>query len=224
MDWSGEWWVLILGPGLVILVVGILYFTRSRAFRFRSAAAQLGFIALQGLRPISDEEKKGLNLFSRGMDAKITNLFGDRVDSPSRLLFDFADSVGPSRPASAMTNQTVAAFRTTTDGIPDFRMTPARSIAELPSSASPQQISVDSHSDFGRRYSLRGENETAIRAFFNLPFVDRLTTADPEANWSIEKAAGWLLVYRHNVLFPPQAIPESWQTAQGIADLFLERH
>src|SRR5208282_3872654 len=96
MDWSGEWWVLILGPGLVILVVGVVYFTRSRAFRFRSAAAQLGLIALQGLNPISEEDKKGFNLFSRGSGGQMTNLFGDRVNSASRLLFDFADSFGSS--------------------------------------------------------------------------------------------------------------------------------
>ena len=52
MDWSGGWWRLILGPGLVILVVGIVYFTRSRVSRFRSAAAQVSLIALQGLNPI----------------------------------------------------------------------------------------------------------------------------------------------------------------------------
>ena len=83
MDWSGEWWVVILGAGLVFIVAGTLYLTRSRAFTFRSAAAQLGFIDLQGLNPFSDEEKKGMNLFSRGSDGKTTNMFGDRVASPS---------------------------------------------------------------------------------------------------------------------------------------------
>ncbi len=124
MDWSGEWWVLILGPGLVILVVGVLYFTRSRAFRFRSAAAQLDLIALQGLNPISDEARAG--------------------------------------------------------------------------------------------------NEAAVRAFFNLPFLDRLTASDSEAGWSVEKAGRWLLIYRHNQFFAPDAIPESLQRAQALAKLFLE--
>src|SRR5271166_3306069 len=128
MDWSGEWWVLILGPGLVILVVGILYFTRSRAFRFRSAAAQLELIALQGLNPIRDEDKKELNLFSRGSGGKIANLFGDRVNSPSRLLFDFADSFGISPPTNTNCQQTVAAFEAPRDDIPNFQMIPARAL------------------------------------------------------------------------------------------------
>ncbi len=224
MDWSGEWWVLILGPGLVILVVGILYFTRSRAFRFRSAAAQLELIALQGLNPISDEDKKELNLFSRGRGGRITNLFGDRVKSPSRLLFDFADSVGSSPQTIAKCQQTVAAFEVPTDGIPNFQMIAARALEGAPLSLGPPPMRFDSHPDFGRRYALRAGSETAIRAFFNLPFLDRLTASDPDAGWSVEKAGRWLLVYRHNEFFAPDAIPESWQRAQALANLFLEPH
>jgi hypothetical protein len=221
MDWSGEWWVLILGPGLVILVVGILYFTRSRAFRFRSAAAQLELIALQGLNPISDEDKKELNLFSRGRGGRITNLFGDRVNSPSRLLFDFADSSGPSPQTGTKCQQTVAAFAAPV-GIPNFQMIAARALEGAPLSPGSPPMRFDSHPDLGRRYALRAGDETAIRAFFNLPFLDRLTASDPEAGWSVEKAGRWLLVYRHNEFFAPDAIPESWQRAQALANLFLE--
>jgi len=224
MDWSGEWWVLILGPGLVILVVGILYFTRSRAFMFRSAAAQLGLIALQGLNPISEEEKKGLSLFSAGSNGKMTNLFGDRVDSPSRLLFDFAYSSGQPAPPSVWCRQTVAAFKAPLTGIPDFQMTPADALKSPAPKPGPQPIRFDSHSDFGRRYSLRADNETAVRAFFSSSFLDRLTAFDPEADWSVEKSGRWLIVYRHNVQFPPKAIAETWPHAQELASLFLEPH
>jgi hypothetical protein len=224
MDWSGEWWVLILGPGLVILVVGVLYFTRSRAFRFRSAAAQLEFIALQGLNPISDEDKKGFNLFSRGSGGKIANLFGDRVNSPSRLLFDFTDSFGSSSPQTGVKcQQTVAAFAAPA-GIPSFQMIAARALEGAPLSAGPQALRFDSHPGFGRRYALCAGNAAAVRAFFNPSFLDRLAVSDPEAAWSVEKAGQWLLVYRHDQFFAPDAITESWQRAQGLANLFLEPH
>ena len=224
MDWSGEWWVLILGPGLVILVVGVLYFTRSRAFRFRSAAAQLGFISLQGLSPISEEDKKGFHLFSRGSGGRITNLFGDRVNSPSRLLFDFADSFGVPPQDSATCQQTVAAFAAPESGIPEFQMIPAIKSAGAPLSMGPQPIRFDSHPDFARRYSLRASNQTAIRAFFNPSLLERLMALDPEAEWAVEIAGRWLLVYRHNQFFAPNAIPESWQRPQALANLFLESH
>jgi hypothetical protein len=224
MDWSGEWWVLILGPGLVILVVGILYFTRSRAFRFRSAAAQLELIALQGLNPISDEDKKGFNLFSRGSGGRITNLFGDRVNSPSRLLFDFADHFGPSSQTNPTCQQTVAAFAAPTGGLPDFQMIPACALEGAPLSLDPPLIRFESQPDFARRFALRADNETAIRAFFSSSFLNRFTASDPEASWSVEKAGRWLLVYRGNEFFAPDAIPESWQRAQALANLFLEPH
>ncbi|MFZ1916624.1 MAG: hypothetical protein WAU58_03555 [Terriglobales bacterium] len=182
------------------------------------------FIALQGLNPISDEDKTGLNLFSRGSGGKITNLFGDRVNLPSRLLFDFADSFGPSVQPGAKCQQTVAAFAAPTDGIPNFQMISARTLEDAPLISGPQPIRFDSHPDFGRRYALRAGDETAVRAFFNLPFLDRLTASDPEAAWSVEKAGRWLLVYRHNQLFAPDAIPESWQRSQALANLFLDSH
>ena len=52
--------------------------------------------------------------------------------------------------------------------------------------------------------------------------VDRLIAVASGAEWSVEKAGAWLLVYRHNVLFSPQSIAESWQRAQAVANVFLE--
>lgn len=216
MDWSGEWWVLILGPGLVILVVGILYFTRSRAFRFRSAAAQLGLIALQGLNPISEQDKNKSSLFSRGSGGKISNLFGDCVKSPSWLLFDFSDSIGS--PAGTNCRETVAAFAAP-DGVPDFQLIPVSSANVAPPSPGLQNICLDS--EFGRRHSLRAESELSVRNLFTNVLIDRLIAAASRVEWSVEKAGAWLLVYRHNVLFPPQSISESGQRAQAVASVFL---
>lgn len=217
MDWANEWWVLILGPGLVFLVVGFFYFTRSRAFTFRSAAAQLGLIALQGLNPICEEEKRLLTVFSGG-SAKITNLFGDRVNSPSRLLFDLANSGA----AQALTpsNQTVAAFAAP-ERIPDFQIVPA-TLDGAAATPGPPPLQFDSHADFGRRYSLHVNDEISVRAFFTPSRLDCLMGFDPGLNWSIEKTAHWLIVYRQNVLLSTTAIPDAWQKAQALANLFLE--
>jgi len=216
MDWSGEWWVLILGPGLVILVVGIVYFTRSRAFRFRSSAAQLGLIALQGLNPISEQDKDKSRLFCR--KGKISNLYGDRVRSPSRLLFDFSASAGLS-PARANSRETVAAF-TAPDGIPDFQLIPASAANVPPPKAGLHNIRLDS--DFGRRYSLHAEAESSVRNLFSSVLIDRLIGAASGAEWSVEKAGAWLLVYRNDVMFPPDSITDSLQRAQAVANVFLE--
>jgi hypothetical protein len=219
MDWSGEWWVLILGPGLIILVVGILYFTRSRAFRFRSSTAQLGFIALQGLNPISDEEKQKFSLFSRGAGGKITNLFGDRIDSPSKLIFDFAANVGsPPSPC----NQTVAAFHVSSDGTPDFQMIPVSVSDRISPGAARQAIRFESCPDFAARFQVYGDNEAAIRAFFTSNLVSHLANFNADTDCVIEKAGRWLILYRPNVLIPPDKIFESWQQLQSLAAPILE--
>jgi hypothetical protein len=219
MDWSGEWWVVILGPGLVFLVIGILYFTRSRAFTFRSAAAQLGFVAFQGPNPSSAEVRKGFDLFSRGSDGKTANMFADHFSTPSMLLFDFSYQSGLPPQAGARFNQTVAAFAVHLPGVPDFQMTAATALdGPVPA---PPAIHLDSHPDFARKYRLRAADEAAVRAFFSGPFLDRLTASDPAATWSVEKAGPWLIVYHHNLLFPPKTIPESWQFVHELANLFL---
>jgi hypothetical protein len=49
-----------------------------------------------------------------------------------------------------------------------------------------------------------------------------LASADSKTAWYVEKAGQWLLVYRHGLLFAPEALPEFWQASRGIANLFLK--
>jgi hypothetical protein len=224
MDWSGEWWIGVLGGALVLLVGAVVYARRSRTSAFRSAAALLGFSAFNGPNPFSKEERKALNLFSRGYGGKQTNMIADRLDSPSMFLFDFGYKFGLPIIANVRYNQTVAAFSSRLTGIPDFQMTPATTLDRAAPKLGFQAIHFDAHPDFGKKYWLRAENETAARVFFNNSFLDRLKILDPEAKWSVEKAGRWLIIYRHNALFAPKAIPEFWRYAQELANLFLDPH
>jgi len=151
-------------------------------------------------------------------------MFADRLDSPSTLLFDFGYRFGLPLLAGIRYNQTVAAFSARLTGVTDFQLTPATALDRTAPKLGLQAIRFDSHPDFGQRYWLRADDETAARAFFSSSFLDRLALSDPPANWSVEKAGRWLLVYRHNVVFSPKAILESWQYARGLANLFLEPH
>ena len=153
MSWSGEWWIGVLGGALVLLIGTVLYARRSRTSAFRSAAAHLGLSAFSGPNPFSKEERKALNLFSRGYGGKQTNMVADRPDSPSMFLFDFGYKFGLPIIANVRYNQTVVAFSARLTGTPDFQMTPATTLDRGAPKLGLQAIRFDSHPDFGSKSS-----------------------------------------------------------------------
>jgi len=221
MDWSDPWWLLVLGFALALLIGIAVYARRSRRSGFGSAAAQLGFSALNGPSPFSAEERKGFNLFSRGYSRKWTNLLADNPEMPSTLLFDFSYRFGLRIIASVGYNQTVAAFSARLTNLPDFQLTPATSLERMAPKLGLQGLRFESRPEFGRKYWLRAKDEISIRALFTDPFIDRLAATDPQAMWYVEKSGRWLLVYSHGTTYAPQALPGFLGAARATADLFL---
>ncbi len=224
MNWSGEWWIGVLGGALALLIGTVLYARRTRKSAFRSVAAHIGLSAFDCPNTFRKEERRALTLFSRGYGGKQTNMVADRPDPPSMLLFDFGYKFGLPIIAHVRYNQTVAAFSARLTDIPDFQMTPVTVLDRAAPKLGLQAIGFDSHPDFATRYWLRAKDETAVRAFFSSSFLDRLKASDPAANWSVEKAGRWLIIYCHNALLPSKAIPEFWRTAHGMARVFLDPH
>lgn len=224
MDWSGPWWLVVLGFAFALLIGVALYSRRSRRSGLISAAAQLGFIALDRSIPFDKEERKRFNLFSRGFGGKFTNILADNPDTPSALYFDFSYSFGLGLIASVRYNQSVAAFSARLTSLPDFQLAPATFLDRLAPKLGLQAIHIESRPDFGKKYWLRSPNEIAVRALFSNAFLDRLAIADPKAAWYVEKNGLWLLVYQHSKSFAPQDLPSFWQAAHAMANLFLTPH
>ena len=221
MDWSGPWWLLVLGIGLALLIGATLYANRSRRSALGSAAAQLGLRVFDAPTPFSTEEKKGFNLFSRGYSGKWTNKFADNPEVPSALLFDFSYRFGLRIIASVGYSQTVAAFSARLTSLPDFQLTPSTSLERMAPKLGLQALRFESRPEFGRRYWLRASDEFAARALFTEAFIDRLSIADPKAAWYVEKSGRWLLVYLHGKSCAPSQIENFFQTCRTMADLFL---
>jgi hypothetical protein len=220
MDWSGPWWLLVLGFGLALLIGAAVYASRSRRSGFRSAAAQVGFSEFNGPTPFGPDERKGLNLFSRGYGGKFANMFADNLETPSALFFDFTYRFGLRLIASVGYKQTVAAFSARTTSLPDFKLMPATSLDRLAPMLGLQAIRFESRPEFGKRYWLRASDEIPVRALFNDTFLDRLSIADPKATWYVEKNGRWLPVYHHGKSVTPPALPQFFQAAKAMAELF----
>jgi len=222
MDWSSELWIVLLFIG-ISLVVGVrVYANRSRAKALNAVVARLGLFRLDDQAPFSLGERKGFSLFSRGNSRKWENIFSNNAPVITELLFDFGYTFGIPLLASLRYRQTVAAFSARVTNLPDFQMAPATTLDRIAPKLGFQAIQFASRPDFGRKYWLRADDEIAVRALFSDTFIDRLASTDSKTVWYVEKAGQWLLVYRHGLLFAPEALPEFWQASRGIANLFLK--
>jgi hypothetical protein len=221
MDWSGPWWLVVLGLGLALLIGVAFYARRSRTSKLGSVAAQLGFRAFSAPPPFSPEERKGFNLFSRGYAGRRSNMFADNPEAPSTLFFDFNYRFGLRFVASVGYHQTVAAFPVCLTNLPDFQLTPATSLDRMAPKLGLQAIRFESRPEFGKKYWLRAVDEIAARALFTDAFLDRLSTADPNAAWHLEKSGGWLIIYQHGKSCAPPALAHFLQASRILADLFL---
>jgi hypothetical protein len=224
MDWSGPWWLVVLGLGLALLIATAVYARRSRSSGFAAAAAQLGFRAFSDPTPFSPEERKGLNLFSRGYGGKWTNMFADNPETPSALFFDFSYRFGLRFVASVGYRQNVAAFSVRLTSLPDFQLTPATALDRIAPKLGLQAIRFESRPEFGRKYWLRATDEIPVRALFTDLFIDHLSTTDPRAAWYVEKTGRWLIIYQHGKSFAPPHLPHFLQASRAMADLFLAPH
>lgn len=221
MDWSGPWWLFVLGFGLALLIGVAVYARRSRRSGLGSSAERLGLKELKGTAPFSTEEEKGFNLFSRGYAGKWTNIFADNPEMPSALFFDFSYRFGLRLIASVGYSQSVAAFSAHLTSLPDFQLTPATSLERLAPKVGLQSLRFESRPEFGKRYWLRSGDEMAVRAFFTDAFIDRLSITDPKAAWYVEKSGRWLLVYLHGKSCAPSGFTDFFQACRSMADLFL---
>ncbi len=221
MDWSSELWIVLLFVG-ISLVIGVrVYASQSRKKALTAVAARLGLLRLEGKAPFSSEERKGFSLFSRGNGRKWENIFSSNAPV-TELLFDFGYTFGIPLLASVRYRQTVAAFSARLTNLPDFQMTPATTLDRMAPKVGFQAIQFASRPDFGKRYWIRANDEIAVRALFSDTFIDRMSAADPKTAWYVEKGGQWLLVYRHGVLFAPEALPEFRKVTHEIASLFLK--
>ena len=183
MDWSGPWWLAVVGLGLVFLIGAAVYARRSRSSGFISVAAQFDLKAWERPTPFSLEERKGFNLFSRGYGVKWANMFADDLEAPSTLCFDFSYRFGLRFVANVGYRQSVAAFSARLTSLPDFQLTPATFLDRILMKLGMQSIRFRSRPDFGKKSWLRARDEFGVRALFSDAFLDRLAFADPRAAW-----------------------------------------
>ena len=191
----------------VALVGGILFTVtvqeRKRVEAMRQAAMMVGFQFEDHLEKDALEALVGeLPLFRRGHSRKATSVLRTTRHDRPVVLMDYQFTTGGGK-SSHTHRLTVAVFTDGARGVPDFEVGPENFLHRIGQVFGYQDIDFEEDEEFSKKFLLRGQDETAIRALFG-PSI-RMTFSSLEG-WSAETRGGLLAAYRSDKRCPPEEI------------------
>lgn len=189
-------WLLI---GVALLIIAVAYFfslqnEKKRAEMLKAFAAQNNLPFTPGLPSPPTEYPEVFEIFDKGSGRKVTNLIEYAEESTPFALFDYCYNVSSGK-ANAKYNQTILMLSNEELQLPHFSLKPENFFHKFGSLLGMQDIDFDTHPEFSDQYLLKGEDEDAVREFFD---EEKLNFFTQEKGWSVEGMGKTLLVYRHN--------------------------
>ena len=136
----------------------------------------------------------------------LTGKLGDR----NCRIVDYQYTTGSGKSAH-IHRQTVLVLDCEGTPLPDFTLAPENVFHRLAEIFGYQDIDFDAFPDFSKHYLLRGKDEAAIRKAFT---SEILTLLGGTTGWSVESAAGRLMVFREGTFAEPAKIPS--YAAEGL--------
>ena len=211
----------VVGAALVVglLIWGSRLKAKRRSRAFEQAADDLGLAfrgdALHG--DIMSSLRGTVSLFDQGRRRKITNAMSGQIEDLQLHVFDYRYTTGSGR-NSRTHHQTVVALHVANDSIPRFELRPERFFHKIASVLGYQDIDLEEHPTFSKRYLLRGPDEESIRALMTLEIIDHLLGAK---DICVEYAGGWMALYRRHARVKPESLPSFIDEAFSISNRLL---
>lgn len=114
---------------------------------------------------------QGFKLFNSGHSRKMTNVILGETDLVNVAIFDYRYTTGSGKHQHTH-HQTVVSMESKSLDIPSFTMRPESLLDWFGSALGFQDIDFDEHPQFSKMFVLKGENEAAIRNFFDMEILD----------------------------------------------------
>jgi len=144
----------------------------------------------------------GFRLCAHGRSKRFTNLMRGSGENAGTALFDYAYTIGGGKERHTY-RQTVLSLNVGGRPLPRFCLRPEHVWDKVEAFFGHKDIAFDTHPDFSKRYSLRGDDEYQIRNFFS----DRLISfIEKEPGITMEGDGSTLILYRHRKLLKPEQI------------------
>jgi len=158
-------------------------------------------------------------LFRRGGSRRFRNVMNGTQGNYQVSIFDYSYTVGAGESSSTYT-QTVTAI-VQDRPLPRFELRPEGFLGRIAEAFVRRDINFETHPEFSKRYVLRGEDETAIRAMFTPALLSFFEMLPAEKKWHIEASDSTLLAYQVKVTVPPQEIRAFLDEACSLANSLL---
>lgn len=200
----------------VIFWIGTIY-EKKRTEKVSAVADQLGLTFSPGEDHALLSKLQIFELFNKGRARKMKNVMTAETDTTSLGIFEYQYTTGSGK--NSHTHKfTIAAMETPSLQLPQFTTRPEGFLDRIGSAMGFQDIDFDEHPEFSDAFVLKGENETAIRSFFDTRMLDLFAS-----NKGIHvDAHGSLLTYRKKGRQKPEAIADFMAEAYEFLNAFNE--
>lgn len=166
--------VTFIGVGLVIFVVVILvsrHMAKKRTEAIEVFATEIG-LAFSATSDGSIESRLGaFQLLNSGRNRVLRNAIVGETEVARIALFDYQYTTGSGKHQHTH-HQTIVAMESDQLEIPSFSLRPENFFDWFGSMMGFQDIDFEEHAEFSKMFVLQGEDEQAIRDFFDIPLLD----------------------------------------------------
>lgn len=214
--------VILIIIGVVALVGGIIWLVsyvekkRTQALQVVAEEAGLEFSARHQDRLL--ETMQVFSLFNKGHGRKMKNVMTATTEIAGLSIFDYQYTTGGGQHQHVHTN-TVVAMESDSLTLPAFKLRPEGLFDKIGSAIGLQDIDFAENAAFSKMFVLQGDNEPAIRTFFDNEMLEFLTT---RKGCYIECRDG-VFIYLRGGRKKPEQIHEFMQEGYAVYTSFVER-
>ena len=210
--------------GVAVFIVGGIIYAKWHEYKrkqgLRKIAEDLGLDYVEDGKHHLFNSLSDLSLFSGGRSRKCSQMICGETDEVTIGIFDYTYHSGRGDDKRSYT-QSVIALQSEQIKLPQFQMRPQSSILDILGSVlGIQNIDFETHPEFSKMFILQGNDEAAIREFFD---ADWLSFLERYKGFSLEGRNGALIFYCSNRQIRPSEIKDYLAKAYDIYGHIIER-
>ena len=197
---------MIAGVAVLIGVIiwTVHYFEKKRTAALSDAASEIGLEFSADKDEDLLERMQVFSLFNRGHSRKMKNVLKAETETAKLTIFDYLYTTGGGN-SSQTHAQSVVAMESASLNMPNIKMRPEGFFDRIGSALGYQDIDFDSHAEFSKSFVLQGQDEGAVREFFDNELLDFFTGVK---GICVESAPGVFIFFRGGGRRKPEQIRE----------------
>jgi len=215
--------ILFFGGFLALVIGAVLWgqaMEKKRTEAFRLQAAMLGCTLDENAMPPNDATYGRLKIFQHGRSRQVRNVLRRATDRGGELLaLDYRYTTGSGK-SSHTYFLSIVLFRISGVSMPGFTLQPEHFVHRIIDFIGFHDIDFSEDEEFSRKINLLGDNQDAVRAFFNAE-LRAILAAQPD--WCVDGSGEWLAFHKINYRSAPEEIGNFIEEARTLAEFFVPR-